>query len=979
MSRKYYDMKRYQALARRAAAEGAVLLKNDRAALPLAEGSRIAVFGRSQFNYYKSGTGSGGLVNTKYVVSIADGLKKGYRVDETVEGCYREWLREHPFDAGQGWAQEPWFQEEMPLEPEAVERAARENEAAVIILARTAGEDKDNSAMPGSYLLDPLEERMLEMVCRAFQRTIVLLNVGNIIDMKWVEQYDPAAVLYLWQGGQEGGNAALDVLTGKVNPSGRLTDTVARDIEDYPAAGNFGDDLKNVYAEDIYVGYRYFETFARDKVLYPFGYGLSYTTFRMEPVGLRETKGAPRGEGPGTESKAVGRGSREAADCGKEGKTSEAAKHAFGSISDADSVIIEVRVTNTGSLPGREVVQVYCGAPSGKLGRPARILAGFAKTSLLEPGQEEILSLNIPWRELAGYDDEGVTGAKSAWVLEAGEYRFYLGGDVRAAVYCGSRRIEKLTVIEQLREAMAPVEAFRRMKAGKAAAELAADGAGTLDGERPLLWEQVPLRSASPMEHRNEALPKEFSYVGDQGYKLQDVAEGRVSMEVFLSQLTDEDLCCLVRGEGMCSPKVTPGTASAFGGITERLKDFGLPVACCADGPSGIRMDSGSIAFAMPNGTCLACTWDVELVRELYCYEGMELRKNHVDTLLGPGMNIHRHPLNGRNFEYFSEDPLVTGKIAAAQLQGMNSYGVTGTIKHFACNSQEHKRNMVEAVVSERALREIYLRGYEIAVKEGGARSIMTSYNPINRLWSASNYDLLTRILREEWGYRGIVMTDWWAKGNDEGQEAAVGNLTTMVRAQNDLFMVVPDAAESMKMDHPLEGLKKGAVTRGEYLRSADNICRFLMSIPAWSRQQGIRTELDEELESCLEEDGDALLDMRNWELEQELIFTGETFDTGKGSTTRLQITVKDSGWYQLELTCRVRKGLSSLAQVPVSVTVNHTLLETVTLTGDDTDWKTAVMKYPVRIPGTTFLLKIFFAQSGMEVRELKLRKAEEV
>ncbi|MCM1025061.1 MAG: glycoside hydrolase family 3 C-terminal domain-containing protein [Roseburia sp.] len=953
MARKYFDMDRYQALARQAAAEGAVLLKNDREALPLAEGSRIALFGRSHFNYYKSGTGSGGLVNTRYVVSIAEGLKKGYQIDKTLEGCYAEWLKEHPFDAGQGWAQEPWFQEEMPLEPETVGQAARENEAAIIILGRTAGEDKDNSAMPGSYLLDPLEERMLELVCKAFRRTIVLLNVGNIIDMKWVERYDPAAVLYLWQGGQEGGNAALDVLTGRVNPSGRLTDTAARDIQDYPAAEHYGDDLKNIYAEDIYVGYRYFETFARDKVLYPFGYGLSYTTFRREVLGLRET----------------------AAD-GKSG---------------SGSVALEVKVTNTGSLTGREVVQVYCGAPSGRLGRPARALAGFAKTALLEPGQEEILTLEIPWRELAGYDDAGVTGAKSAWVLEAGEYRFYLGGDVRSAEYCGSLWVEELTVAEQLREAMAPAESFERMKAGREASEESAAGSkkigmeptegqatGINPGQRALLWEQAPVRSVSPMEHRNQALPKEVPYAGEQGYRLQDVAEGRVSMEGFLSQLTDEDLCCLVRGEGMCSPKVTPGTASAFGGITERLKGFGIPVACCADGPSGIRMDSGNIAFAMPNGTCLACTWDVDLVRELYCYEGMELRKNRVDTLLGPGMNIHRHPLNGRNFEYFSEDPLLTGKIAAAQLQGMNRYGVTGTIKHFACNNQERKRNMAEAVVSERALREIYLRGYEIAVKEGSARSIMTSYNPVNRLWSASNYDLLTRILREDWGYRGIVMTDWWAKGNDEGQEATVGNLTAMVRAQNDLFMVVPDAVMSMQMDCPLEALEKGEITRGEYLRSADNICRFLLSVPAWSRQQGVRTELDEELESCLEEDGDVILDMENWELEEELIFTGESFDTGKGSTTRLQITVRDRGWYQMELTCRVIEGLSALAQVSASVIVNHFSIGTVTLTGEDTEWRTVVMKYPVRIPGTTFLLKTFFAQSGMEIRELKISKAEE-
>ncbi|UOK61340.1 hypothetical protein MT997_22655 [Paenibacillus sp. OVF10] len=242
-------------------------------------------------------------------------------------------------------------------------------------------------------------------------------------------------------------------------------------------------------------------------------------------------------------------------------------------------------------------------------------------------------------------------------------------------------------------------------------------------------------------------------------------------MEDYIAQLSDEDLCCIVRGEGMSSPKVTPGTAGAFGGVTKRLEAFGIPLACSADGPSGIRMDCGNTAFSMPNGTCLGCTFNEALLRELYAYAGLELRKNHVDTLLGPGMNIHRNPLNGRNFEYFSEDPFLTGRMVVAQLHGMNPYDVTGTIKHFACNSQEAHRNTVEAVVSERALREIYLRGFEIAVKEGNAISVMTSYNPINGFWSASNYDLTTTILRGQWGFRGIVMTDWWAKGNDEGEE----------------------------------------------------------------------------------------------------------------------------------------------------------------------------------------------------------------
>lgn len=916
MDRKFYDMEKYAALARQAAAEGAVLLKNDGGALPLGEGSRAAVFGRSQFNYYKSGTGSGGLVNTRYVVSIADALKKAYRTDEAVEGRYLRWLESHPFDAGGGWAQEPWFQEEMPLDRELVEQAARENDAAIVILGRTAGEDRDNSAAPGSYLLDPAEEQMLEMVCGAFRRSIVLLNVGNIIDMSWVERYRPAAVLYLWQGGQEGGNGAADVLTGRVNPSGRLTDTIAKDISDYPAHGRYGDDHRNVYAEDIYVGYRYFETFAREKVVYPFGYGLSYTDFAREAAGIRQTEEEGR---PG-----------------------------------GGSVIVEARISNTGGVPGREAVQIYCEAPCGKLGRPARILAGFAKTALLEPGQSETLPVEIPWRNLAGYDDSGVTGRKSAWVLEPGEYRFYLGGDVREAAYCGSVTVEHLTVAEQCKEAMAPAEPFERLAAGRKDC-------------------QTPVRSASPMEHRNGNLPPDIPCAGDLGYRLWDVAEGKVSMETFLSQLTDEDLCCLVRGEGMCSPKVTPGTASAFGGVTERLREFGLPIACCADGPSGIRMDCGNIAFAMPNGTCLACTWDVELVRELYGYEGMELRKNHIDTLLGPGMNIHRHPLNGRNFEYFSEDPLVTGRIAAAQLQGMNRYGVTGTIKHFACNSQEHNRNVVEAVVSERALREIYLRGFEIAVREGGARSIMTSYNPINGLWSASNYDMLTRILREDWGYTGIVMTDWWAKGNDEGEEGNVHNIASMVRAQNDLYMVVADSAENTGKDNSMEALEKGTVTRGEYLRSAANICRFLLTVPAWSRQQGIQSDLDRELAACLEEEGDVILEMQSFQMDKELVLSGDHFDTDKGKSTYLQITVKDKAQFRLEVTCRVSEGVSALAQVPVSIFLDQSLLKTITLTGEDREWRKEILDFPAPVPQNTFHLKVYFGQSGMELREIKV------
>ena len=297
----------------------------------------------------------------------------------------------------------------------------------------------------------------------------------------------------------------------------------------------------------------------------------------------------------------------------------------------------------------------------------------------------------------------------------------------------------------------------------------------------------------------------------------------------------------MVRGEGMCSPRVTPGVASCFGGLTDTLqKEYGIPVAAASDGPSGIRMDVGALATQVPIGTLLACTFDEKLVEELYVMEGKELARNEIDTLLGPGLNLHRNPLNGRNFEYFSEDPLLTGKMAAANVRGIRRGGAHATIKHFACNSQEAERNKVNAAVSERALRELYLRGFEIAVKEGGADSLMTAYNPINGHWCASNYDLNTTILRNEWGYRGIVMTDWWSTMNDcvKGGKESPSNTAAMVRAQNDLYMVVDNlAAERNPMqDNTLEALEKGKLTLGELQRCVMNICRFLMNAPVMER-----------------------------------------------------------------------------------------------------------------------------------------------
>ena len=921
----------YAAAARQAAAEGIVLLKNDREALPLRDGERLSLFGRAQFHYYKSGTGSGGCVNTDYVVGIRDALEQSgrYRLNAALSAVYEAWLEDHPFDAGQGWASEPWFQEEMPLTEELVRRAAEESDAALVLIGRTAGEDQDNRAEPGSFLLTDTERDMLRLVCRHFPRTAVLLNTGNIVDMRWVREFDPAAVLYVWQGGQEGGNAVLDVLSGDVSPSGRLADSVAERIEDWPSFGSFGSKTENVQTEDLYVGYRYFETFCPEKVLYPFGFGLSYTSFRMDVTSFSAR--AP------------------------------------------ESVSLAVTVRNTGAAAGKQVVQIYGSAPQGALGKPARVLLAFLKTALLVPGGTEVLHFEIPLSLLASYDDSGRSGFRSSWVLEAGEYRILAGADVRSAVEAGRFTLAETVCVRSCEEAMAPVQAFDRLRPEPRKDVRAGEGA-FVPAREP-----APLQTVSPQEKRLRHLPSCLPYAGDQGWKLRDVAEGRTTMQDFLAQLRDEDLCAMVRGEGMCSPKVTPGIAGAFGGVTERLKGFGIPVGGCSDGPSGIRMDCGTHAFSLPNGTCLACSFNEELNEELFAWEGMELRRNRIDCLLGPGMNIHRSPLNGRNFEYFSEDPLLTGRMAAAQLHGLHRFGVTGVIKHFCANTQETLRHHVNAVVSERALREVYLRGFEIAVREGHARAVMSTYGPVNGIWTSGNYDLLTGILRGEWRFEGVVMTDWWAMANDAaGLPGSYQNVSAQVRAQNDLNMVNADAASNSNADDLESALAEGRLTRAELVRSAENICRFLLTLPCWPHSLGQESDLDRELQKSLSREDLSLRDAVPVVLDRpEVPLDAALIRAQRGETTVLAVTTPHRGTVRLELEARaVNQPL--MAQLPFSVFQDRDLVREVTLTGADTAWVPVSVELQLCYTGN-FLLKLYFAQSGLELRNVRLVLAEDL
>ena len=796
------------AYCREAAAEGAVLLKNEGHMLPVKKDETVSIFGRSQIEYYRSGTGSGGAVNVPYVKNILDGIKENnvFPVNEELVEIYKEWLKEHPFDnGGGGWAAEPWHQEEMEITEEIACRAAEKSKKAVFLIGRTAGEDKDYEDTEGSYLLTKREKENLRVVTKYFNEVAVLLNVSNIIDMSWTKdaayQDHIKAIFYIWQGGMEGANAVADLLSGRVTPSGKLTDTIAEKLSDYPAADHFGSKTENIYAEDIYVGYRYFETFAPEKVMYEFGFGLSYTEFSMETVKAEST-------GNGKDAK----------------------------------IALSIRVKNTGAAAGKEAAQVYVSAPQGQLGKPAKVLCGFAKTKLLAPGEEEVLELTIPVSRFASYDDSGVTGHKSCYVLEEGLYKIYVGNSVRCTEKAnvdgkGGYEVSSCIVTEELEEALAPTKEFLRLKTGRQKE----------DGVFARAYEKAPQQMVDLAERIKSRLPKELPQTGNKGITLQAVAENikngssvEEELDAFVAQFTNEELAVIVRGEGMSSPKVTPGTASAFGGVSDSLHGYGIPIACASDGPSGIRMESGLKATQLPIGTLLACSFNIPMMEELYQMEGRELVGNEIDTLLGPGINIHRYPLNGRNFEYFSEDPLVTGQFAAAMTRGIRSAGSSATVKHFAANNQETERHNVNSVVSERALREIYLKGFEIAVKEGNANSIMTSYNPVNGHWTASNYDLNTTILRGEWGYQGIVMTDWWAKMNDvvNGGEADRRYTSFMVRAQNDLYMVVNNngAAINAAGDDTVEALEAGKLTVGELQRCAKNICRFLLGTPVMKR-----------------------------------------------------------------------------------------------------------------------------------------------
>lgn len=736
----------------RAAEESAVLLKNENNALPFSEDEKIALFGRMQHHYLKGGTGSGNN-NCGRVASIHDALISiGADVDSVISGIYELFVQENPYDSGTGW-HHPHSQNELLLSDSVICEASKRCETAVYIITRTAGEDKDQAAEKGSYYLSDDETELLKRLRTHFGKVVLLLNTCGVTDLSVAEGYCDA-ILCLWQAGMDGGSAAAALLMGWASPSGRLPDTFAKTLDGYPANG-FGADTDVFYTEDRYVGYRYFATFAPEKVLYPFGHGLSYTTFETRFV---------------------------------------SAEHSDESI----DLCFDVR--NTGARVGKEVVQVYM-SYTGEHDMPRRILAAFGKTDNIQPQKTQELHLTVILRDIMLYDD-----VNGGYYLPKGTYTLSVGNSlISDEVY----RLEYGGCFIPDAPCCLQEKPFERL---------------TLHG-----YEPVP----TAKERTKCGIPAEIPHT-DRHLTLTDVQCGRCTLDELIGSLSDTELACLTRGEGMSSPKGTPGAASVFGGITRELSDRDIPVINTTDGPAGVRLSSNAVATALPSGTALAATFNTELIKQLYEYEGYELAAFDCDVLLGPGVNIHRSPLCGRNFEYYSEDPLLSGRMAAAACIGLDKAGVKGVVKHYMANSQEHCRYTSSSVISERAIREIYAKPFEIAVKEGGCKAIMTSYNRIGGRWAASNEPMAV-LLRDRFGFDGLVMTDWWAKlGGCEDPEN-VTDFSAMIKAQNDIYMVLPDALTHD--DNIMQSLSNGNLARSELQRSAKHILSFILETAAFAKQ----------------------------------------------------------------------------------------------------------------------------------------------
>lgn len=727
--------------AREMAAEGMVLLKNENNALPL-KNKKVALFGAGANETISCGTGSG-YVYAPYVITVEQGLKNaGFTITSEA------WLKRFATTSKKAdkankelsvidrmWSGLTTLIDDIEITEEEL-TSAKHTDTAIYVVRRNAGENDDRKAEKGDYYLSDAERENILKLVQNFAHTIVILNTC-VVDVKELQEMDGVdGILLMGLAGCEGGNAVADILSGKVSPSGKLADTWAKCYEDNPASQTFGnndgDSLQEDYIEDIFVGYRYFDSFGITP-LYPFGYGLSYTKFQ---INCKEV------------------------------------------VADWKTITLTVEVKNCGKYAGKEVVQCYVSAPEGRLTKPYQELKGFVKTKLLQPGEQQIISIIIATESLASYDE-----GKAAFIMESGKYIFRLGDSSRNTIPVHVLNLDSEVILRQVRNELLPDHPIEVLHAptrkkenleGVTTSSLEAKACCTING------------ACSYTEQDDVNKKAMEGIVPNMDATLVDVKEGRVSMESFVASLDEDVLLRLVTGNANETPyavpvrmkkKVKPVGGPRSSGATTSLfvKSLGIPNWQMTDGPGGLHLPLCG-ATSYPVGMLMAQTWNVDLAEQMGNGIGKELEYYNHSIILGPGLNIHRDPLCGRNFEYYSEDPFVTGKIAAATTRGVQKIPGAGvSIKHFACNNQEANRLDTNSTVSERALREIYLRGFEICVREAAPKTVMTSYNKVNGVRTSSNFELISEVLRGEWGFQGVVMTDWGTK-SDKVSDLHAGN-----------------------------------------------------------------------------------------------------------------------------------------------------------------------------------------------------------
>ena len=792
-------------VAYRAACESMVLLKNE-GVLPL-QTKKVAVYGPGATRTIKGGTGSG-EVNERHSVTILEGMEnRGFEI------ASRQWLADYEaaYEAGEiehkkaqrdiiKLLKSKSFMEMMlkgytpPAGRAITEKdiADSDTDTAIYVISRQAGEGGDRKAEKGDLFITDEERNAIETCVKNYKNFVLVINSGCSLDMSFAEEIPGiGAILFICQLGTEGGNAFADVVSGKVTPSGKLADTWAKQYADIPYHNEFsylnGNVTEEYYKEGIYVGYRYFDSFGVAP-MFPFGYGLSYTNFSM---------------------------------------------HSAGVSVEGTKVHLKATVTNTGATySGKEIAQVYVSAPSGKLEKEYQTLAAFNKTKLLAPGEQETLELSFDMAEIGSYDEE-----TASYVLDAGEYIVRLGNSSRDTVPVAVVILDETVVVSKHCNICPVVESFEQLKGC---------------GRKP--------EDIHPGVPRVNLLASDFTTV-EYTYETPAVYSDE-KVDAFLNTLSVKEMVEILVGIGMFGGETRFNMPGSVGNTTSKFWDRGLANVTLCDGPAGLRItkrsvvmkdnsvkpvelpisvfemfpdfiqkmlkadpDQGTVIYqyttAFPVTAALAQSWNVELLEEVGKAIFVEMKEYGCTFWLAPAVNIHRNPLCGRNFEYVSEDPFLTGEVAAAITRGVQQEeGYYVTVKHFACNNMEDNRNRVSSNVSERALREIYLRGFERAVRKGHAKGIMTSYNRLNSVYTPNSHDLCTKVLRNEWGFDGVVMTDWFSTNKN------LGNNALAIKAGNDLIM--PGGGYYKKAI--LAGLKRGMITEEDIRRCCANVVKAIFA-----------------------------------------------------------------------------------------------------------------------------------------------------